>query len=181
MPSEHAAIKLKSVLRGLKPVQGGNKLEIPTLMARLFAESSAFYPPALKLQPNKRRICIKRRTLACVKKQKYPVRTSLKPNNRAAKQAVPYVEQGTGIGLKPNNRAAKSIRSRIRSIRSIGLKPNNRAAKSHATRLTERTAAPASGQIAEPQNAGAWLNRPMRRPAQAGSFKHIIQNLNKHK
>ena len=159
MPSEHAAIKLKSVLRGLKPVQGGNKLEIPTLMARLFAESSAFYPPALKLQPNKRRICIKRRTLACVKKQKYPVRTSLKPNNRAAKQAVPYVEQGTGIGLKPNNRAAKS----------------------HATRLTERTAAPASGQIAEPQNAGAWLNRPMRRPAQAGSFKHIIQNLNKHK
>lgn len=159
MPSEHAAIKLKSVLRGLKPVQGGNKLEIPTLTARLFAESSAFYPPALKLQPNKRRICIKRRTLACVKKQKYPVRTSLKPNNRAAKQAVPYVEQGTGIGLKPNNRAAKS----------------------HATRLTERTAAPASGQIAEPQNAGAWLNRPMRRPAQAGSFKHIIQNLNKHK
>ena len=159
MPSEHAAIKLKSVLRGLKPAQGGNKLEIPTLMARLFAESSAFYPPALKLQPNKRRICIKRRTLACVKKQKYPVRTSLKPNNRAAKQAVPYVEQGTGIGLKPNNRAAKS----------------------HATRLTERTAAPASGQIAEPQNAGAWLNRPMRRPAQAGSFKHIIQNLNKHK
>lgn len=159
MPSEHAAIKLKSVLRGLKPVQGGNKLEIPTLMARLFAESSAFYPPALKLQPNKRRICIKRRTLACVKKQKYPVRTSLKPNNRAAKQAVPYVEQGTGIGLKPNNRAAKS----------------------HATRLTERTAAPASGQIAEPQNAGAWLNRPMRRPAQAGSFKHIIQNLNKYK
>ena len=159
MPSEHAAIKLKSVLRGLKPVQGGNKLEIPTLTARRFAESSAFYPPALKLQPNKRRICIKRRTLACVKKQKYPVRTSLKPNNRAAKQAVPYVEQGTGIGLKPNNRAAKS----------------------HATRLTERTAAPASGQIAEPQNAGAWLNRPMRRPAQAGSFKHIIQNLNKHK
>lgn len=159
MPSEHAAIKLKSVLRGLKPVQGGNKLEIPTLMARLFAESSAFYPPALKLQPNKKMICIKRRTLACVKKQKYPVRTSLKPNNRAAKQAVPYVEQGTGIGLKPNNRAAKS----------------------HATRLTERTAAPASGQIAEPQNAGAWLNRPMRRPAQAGSFKHIIQNLNKHK
>lgn len=159
MPSEHAAIKLKSVLRGLKPAQGGNKLEIPTLTARRFAESSAFYPPALKLQPNKRRICIKRRTLACVKKQKYPVRTSLKPNNRAAKQAVPYVEQGTGIGLKPNNRAAKS----------------------HATRLTERTAAPASGQIAEPQNAGAWLNRPMRRPAQAGSFKHIIQNLNKHK
>lgn len=159
MPSEHAAIKLKSVLRGLKPVQGGNKLEIPTLMARLFAESSAFYPPALKLQPNKRRICIKRRTLACVKKQKYPVRTSLKPNNRAAKQAVPYVEQGTGIGLKPNNRAAKS----------------------HATRLTERTAAPASGQMTEPQNAGAWLNRPMRRQAQAGSFKHIIQNLNKHK
>lgn len=159
MPSEHAAIKLKSVLRGLKPVQGGNKLEIPTLMARLFAESSAFYPPALKLQPNKRRICIKRRTLACVKKQKYPVRTSLKPNNRAAKQAVPYVEQGTGIGLKPNNRAAKS----------------------HATRLTERTAAPASGQMTEPQNAGAWLNRPMRRPALAGSFKHIIQNLNKHK
>ena len=159
MPSEHAAIKLKSVLRGLKPVQGGNKLEIPTLTARRFAESSAFYPPALKLQPNKRRICIKRRTLACVKKQKYPVRTSLKPNNRAAKQAVPYVEQGTGIGLKPNNRAAKS----------------------HATRLTERTAAPASGQMTEPQNAGAWLNRPMRRPAQAGSFKHIIQNLNKHK
>lgn len=66
MPSEHAAIKLKSVLRGLKPVQGGNKLEIPTLTARRFAESSAFYPPALKLQPNKRRICIKRRTLACV-------------------------------------------------------------------------------------------------------------------
>ena len=159
MPSEHAAIKLKSVLRGLKPAQGGNKLEIPTLTARRFAESSAFYPPALKLQPNKRRICIKRRTLACVKKQKYPVRTSLKPNNRAAKQAVPYVEQGTGIGLKPNNRAAKS----------------------HATRLTERTAAPASGQMTEPQNAGAWLNRPMRRPALAGSFKHIIQNLNKHK
>lgn len=129
MPSEHAAIKLKSVLRGLKPAQGGNKLEIPTLTARRFAESSAFYPPALKLQPNKRRICIKRRTLACVKKQKYPVRTSLKPNNRAAKQAVPYVEQGTGIGLKPNNRAAKSP----------------------ATRLTERTAAPASGQIAELQ------------------------------
>lgn len=159
MPSEHAAIKLKSVLRGLKPAQRGNKLEIPTLTARRFAESSASYPPALKLQPNKKMICIKRRTLACVKKQKYPVRTSLKPNNRAAKQAVPYVEQGTGIGLKPNNRAAKS----------------------HATRLTERTAAPASGQIAEPQNAGAWLNRPMRRPAQAGSFKHIIQNLNKHK
>lgn len=159
MPSEHAAIKLKSVLRGLKPAQGGNKLEIPTLTARRFAESSAFYPPALKLQPNKRRICIKRRTLACVKKQKYPVRTSLKPNNRAAKQAVPYVEQGTGIGLKPNNRAAESP----------------------ATRLTERTAAPASGQMTEPQNAGAWLNRPMRRPALAGSFKHIIQNLNKHK
>lgn len=159
MPSEHAAIKLKSVLRGLKPAQGGNKLEIPTLTAWRFAESSAFYPPALKLRPNKKMICIKRRTLACVKKQKYPVRTSLKPNNRAAKQAVPYVEQGTGIGLKPNNRAAKS----------------------HATRLTERTAAPASGQMTEPQNAGAWLNRPMRRQAQAGSFKHIIQNLNKHK
>ena len=151
MPSEHAAIKLKSVLRGLKPVQGGNKLEIPTLTARRFAESSAFYPPAFKLQPNKKMICIKRRTLACVKKQKYPVRTSLKPNNRAAKQAVPYVEQGTGIGLKPNNRAAKSIRSRIRSIRSIGLKPNNRAAKSHATRLTKRTAAPALSKIAELQ------------------------------
>lgn len=129
LPSEHAAIKLKSVLRGLKPAQGGNKLEIPTLTARRFAESSAFYPPALKLQPNKRRICIKRRTLACVKKQKYPVRTSLKPNNRAAKQAVPYVEQGTGIGLKPNNRAAESP----------------------ATRLTERTAAPVSGQMTELQ------------------------------
>lgn len=159
MPSEHAAVKLKSVLRGLKPAQGGNKLEIPTLTAWRFAESSAFYPPALKLQPNKKMICIKRRTLACVKKQKYPVRTSLKPNNRAAKQAVPYVEQGTGIGLKPNNRAAKSP----------------------ATRLTERTASPALSQIAELQNAGAWLNRPMCRPAQAGSFKHIIQNLNKYK
>lgn len=159
MPSEHAAIKLKSVLRGLKPVQGGNKLEIPTLTARRFAESSAFYPPALKLQPNKKMICIKRRTLACVKKQKYPVRTSLKPNNRTVNRS----------------------RHGLRDIRSIGLQPNNRAAKSHATRLTERTAAPASGQIAEPQNAGAWLNRPMRRPAQAGSFKHIIQNLNKHK
>ena len=75
MPSEHAAIKLKSVLRGLKPAQRGNKLEIPTLTARRFAESSASYPPALKLQPNKKMICIKRRTLACVKKQKYPVRT----------------------------------------------------------------------------------------------------------
>ena len=129
LPSEHAAIKLKSVLRGLKPAQGGNKLEIPTLTAWRFAESSAFYPPALKLQPNKRMICIKHRTLACVKKQKYPVRTSLKPNNRAAKQAVPYVEQGTGIGLQPNNRAAKSP----------------------ATRLTERTAAPALSKIAELQ------------------------------
>ena len=129
MPSEHAAIKLKSVLRGLKPAQGGNKLEIPTLTARRFAESSAFYPPALKLQPNKRRICIKRRTLACAKKQKYPVRTSLKPNNRTVNRS----------------------RHGLRDIRSIGLKPNNRAAKSPATRLTKRTAAPASGQIAELQ------------------------------
>lgn len=95
MPSEHAAVKLKSVLRGLKPAQGGNKLEIPTLTARRFAESSAFYPPALKLQPNKRRICIKRRTLACVKKQKYPVRTSLKPNNRAAKSPATRLTKRT--------------------------------------------------------------------------------------
>lgn len=129
MPSEHAAIKLKSVLRGLKPVQGGNKLEIPTLTARRFAESSAFYPPAFKLQPNKKMICIKRRTLACVKKQKYPVRTSLKPNNRTVNRS----------------------RHGLRDIRSIGLKPNNRAAKSPATRLTKRTAAPALSKIAELQ------------------------------
>ena len=129
LPSEHAAIKLKSVLRGLKPAQGGNKLEIPTLTARRFAESSAFYPPALKLQPNKRRICIKRRTLACVKKQKYPVRTSLKPNNRTVNRS----------------------RHGLRDILSIGLQPNNRAAKSPATRLTKRTAAPALSKIAELQ------------------------------
>ncbi len=129
MPSEHAAVKLKRVLRGLKPVQRGNKLEIPTLTAWRFAESSAFYPPALKLQPNKKMICIKRRTLACVKKQKYPVRTSLKPNNRTIKRS--------GHGL--------------RDIRSTSPLPNNRAAKPPAKRLTERTASPASSQIAELQ------------------------------
>lgn len=129
MPSEHAAVKLKRVLRGLKPVQRGNKLEIPTLTAWRFAESSAFYPPALKLQPNKKMICIKRRTLACVKKQKYPVRTSLKPNNRTVNRS----------------------RHGLRDIRSIGLQPNNRAAKSPATRLTKRTAAPALSKIAELQ------------------------------
>ena len=44
MPSEHAAIKLKSVLRGLKPAQGGNKLEIPTLTAWRFAASPIQLP-----------------------------------------------------------------------------------------------------------------------------------------
>lgn len=84
-------------------------------------------------------------------------------------------------GLRPNNRATKLNIAEKCELCLIVLQPNNRAAKSPATRLTERTAAPTSGQMTELQNAGAWLNRPMRRPAQAGSFKHIIQNLNKHK